>query len=380
MFVFFTVYFSCRGKYSPLTTVGSHHTMSPSLRAQPLRSVLWTSALLPTRRFLTTPLTRTSRHARLTPLSRLITQIHDTHTSRIAFRRFLATQSPPASTRPEDPSLPPPPQPDIFGGFFLSPLILQLLSGSFFIFLGYGLALTLTPFPLDTSLKPSVLAKAEQAVRQPKYGPKEDYHKAIEELKALWAKKGKEDRVSVDQADLESHGISDWSYHEEKRPTVVVWVDSTVDVQEIVIIAQKYRVPITPFSGGTSLEGHFSSVSTPYCSLRSMLRCDQPFGGISLDMSMMDKILRVSEADGDMTVQPGVKWEDVNSYLADEKIPLFFPLDPGPGATIGGMVGTGCSGTNAVRYGTAKAEWFLNLVNSPFPNETSRNGFLLRRD
>jgi len=97
-------------------------------------------------------------------------------------------------------------------------------------------------------------------------------------------------------------------------------------------------------------------------------------------MSMMDKILRVSEADGDMTVQPGVKWEDVNSYLADEKIPLFFPLDPGPGATIGGMVGTGCSGTNAVRYGTAKAEWFLNLVNSPFPNETSRNGFLLRRD
>ena len=76
----------------------------------------------------------------------------------------------------------------------------------------------------------------------------------------------------------------------------------------------------------------------------------------------MDKILRVSEADGDITVQPGVKWEDLNAYLAEKKIPLFFPLDPGPGATIGGMVGTGCSGTNAVRYGTAKAEWFLNLV------------------
>lgn len=81
-------------------------------------------------------------------------------------------------------------------------------------------------------------------------------------------------------------------------------------------------------------------------------------------MSMMDKILRVSEVDGDVILQPGVKWEDLNAHLAEEKIPLFFPLDPGPGATIGGMVGTGCSGTNAVRYGTAKAEWFLNLVSA----------------
>jgi len=76
----------------------------------------------------------------------------------------------------------------------------------------------------------------------------------------------------------------------------------------------------------------------------------------------MDKILRISEADGDVTVQPGVKWEDLNAHLKEKGIPLFFPLDPGPGATIGGMCGTGCSGTNAVRYGTAKAEWFLNLV------------------
>ena len=79
-------------------------------------------------------------------------------------------------------------------------------------------------------------------------------------------------------------------------------------------------------------------------------------------MSRMDKILRISEADGDVTVQCGVKWEDLNAHLAEKKIPLFFPLDPGPGATIGGMIGTGCSGTNAVRYGTAKGEWFLNLV------------------
>jgi len=76
----------------------------------------------------------------------------------------------------------------------------------------------------------------------------------------------------------------------------------------------------------------------------------------------MDKIIEVSAADGDAIVQTGVKWEDLNNHLAEKGVPLFFPLDPGPGATIGGMAGTGCSGTNAVRYGTAKAEWFLNLV------------------
>lgn len=63
-----------------------------------------------------------------------------------------------------------------------------------------------------------------------------------------------------------------------------------------------------------------------------------------------------------MIVQSGVGWEDINAHLADLDIPLFFPLDPGPGATIGGMIGTGCSGTNACRYGTAKAEWVLNVT------------------
>lgn len=65
----------------------------------------------------------------------------------------------------------------------------------------------------------------------------------------------------MDDSDLETHGVSDWSYHDAKKPTVVVWADSTDEVREIVKIATKWRVPITPFSGGTSLEGHFSSVS-----------------------------------------------------------------------------------------------------------------------
>lgn len=66
--------------------------------------------------------------------------------------------------------------------------------------------------------------------------------------------------------------------------------------------------------------------------------------------------------DSDMVVQSGVPWEEINSHLASLSHPLFFPLDPGPGATIGGMIGTGCSGTNACRYGTARGEWVLNVV------------------
>ena len=78
----------------------------------------------------------------------------------------------------------------------------------------------------------------------------------------------------------------------------------------------------------------------------------------------MDKILNISEMDGEARVQAGVKWEDLNDYLVKKGIPLFWPIDPGPGATFGGMAGTGCSGTNAVRSGTAKGEWFINLVSA----------------
>lgn len=113
----------------------------------------------------------------------------------------------------------------------------------------------------STALKPSIMAISEQEANQPSYGTKEDYALAIRELKEMWARKGNADRVSTDGEDLEVHGISDWSYHDAQRPTVVVWVESTEEVQEVVLLARRYRVPITPFSGGTSLEGHFSSVS-----------------------------------------------------------------------------------------------------------------------
>jgi D-lactate dehydrogenase (cytochrome) len=121
---------------------------------------------------------------------------------------------------------------------------------------------------VNTSLQPSVIGIANQEARQPVYGSLEDYKLAIRELKEKWGAKGKADKVSTDKEDLDTHGVSDWSYHEAKRPTVVVWAESTEEVQEVVLLARRYRVPITPFSGGTSLEGHFSSVSGPRRAVR----------------------------------------------------------------------------------------------------------------
>ncbi|KAH8086977.1 putative D-lactate dehydrogenase cytochrome oxidoreductase protein [Filobasidium floriforme] len=198
--------------------------------------------------------------------------------------------------------------------------------------------------PLD--LDPKDESVTGPGTFRPVHGSKKAYDAAIVALRASFQKKGKEDNVSTDEDDLRSHGINDWSYHGSHPASVVVWAESIEDVKEVVDISRKFKVPITPYSGGTSLEGHFSS----------------PYAGISLDMSRMDRILQINEADGDVVVEPGVKWEDLNAELKKKGIPLFFPLDPGPGATIGGMMSTGCSGTNAVRYGTMRGEWVLNAT------------------
>lgn len=100
---------------------------------------------------------------------------------------------------------------------------------------------------------------------------------------------------------------------------------------------------MTAFSGGTSLEGHFAPTR----------------GGVCIDFARMNRILNIHKEDLDVVVQPAVGWEHLNEVL--EKDGLFFPPDPGPGAMIGGMVGTGCSGTNAARYGTMR-EWVLSLT------------------
>ena len=100
---------------------------------------------------------------------------------------------------------------------------------------------------------------------------------------------------------------------------------------------------MTPYSGGTSLEANFSC----------------PHGGMSIDFAYMDAVVAMHEEDMDVVVQPGIQWMELNNQIKDSG--LFFPVDPGPSAKIGGMVGTSCSGTGAVRWGTMK-DWVINLT------------------
>ncbi|TFK19088.1 hypothetical protein FA15DRAFT_674754 [Coprinopsis marcescibilis] len=176
-----------------------------------------------------------------------------------------------------------------------------------------------------------------------KYGSPEDFAKAIEDLRQLLPSED----VSTNPDDLLVHGFSPNDHHPACSPSVVVYPRSTKDVVKIVKIASKYRMPVIPYSGATSLEGQFRGHET---------------GGICVDMNHMDSILEIHEADSDIVCQPATRWMDINETLKEKGIPLFWPIDPAPGATIGGMLSTGCSGTNAVRYGTAKGEWFLNAT------------------
>jgi len=168
-------------------------------------------------------------------------------------------------------------------------------------------------------------------------------------LEAAWADfvgiVGNEN-VSTEIANMKSHSGSDWSSYVSKpdeHPFLVVSPSTTEEVSKIVKICHERKIPITAYSGGTSLEGHFSATR----------------GGICIDFGRMDKILKLHKDDLDVIVQPAVGWENLNEELAKDG--LFFPPDPGPGAMIGGMIGTGCSGTNAYRYGTMR-DWVLSLT------------------
>ncbi|KIK64084.1 hypothetical protein GYMLUDRAFT_71528 [Collybiopsis luxurians FD-317 M1] len=179
---------------------------------------------------------------------------------------------------------------------------------------------------------------------KPQYGSAKDFEKAISELKIAFPD---EDAVSTDPDDVYAHGFSVNDYHPGTAHSVVVYPKSTEDVVKIVKIANKYRMPIVAYAGATSLEGQFRGYSA---------------GGICVDTAQMNQILQINEADSDMVCQPGVGWVEINETLHEKGIPLFFPIDPALSATLGGMISNGCSGTNAVRYGTAKGEWFLNVT------------------
>lgn len=143
------------------------------------------------------------------------------------------------------------------------------------------------------------------------------------------------DRVSTAQAVREQHGHTT-TYHKNLPPDAVVFAQSTEEVADIVRICASRNVPVIPFGAGSSLEGQLNA----------------PFGGVSIDLSQMNQILAVNAEDLDCVVQAGVTRVELNEYLRDTG--LFFPIDPGANASIGGMASTRASGTNAVRYGTMR--------------------------
>jgi D-lactate dehydrogenase (cytochrome) len=158
-----------------------------------------------------------------------------------------------------------------------------------------------------------------------------------EELRdALAVAVGDRSRVSDGDSERDLHA-SDITFHRPRRPDVVVYATSTGDVSAVLALADGLGVPVTPFGAGSSLEGHVIPVE----------------GGISLDLTRMDRVLELSPADLTATVQPGVTRSALERAASEHG--LFFPVDPGADATLGGMAATNAAGTTTVRYGKMRA-------------------------
>ena len=153
---------------------------------------------------------------------------------------------------------------------------------------------------------------------------------AVRELTAAFG-----NRLVTSQAVREQHGHTT-TWHHNEPPDAVVYPQSTQDVQQVVLICARHGVPVIAFGTGTSLEGHVNA----------------PLGGISIDVRDMNRVLAVHAEDLDCVVEPGITRKILNEHLRDQG--LFFPIDPGADASLGGMTATRASGTNAVRYGTMK--------------------------
>jgi len=159
-------------------------------------------------------------------------------------------------------------------------------------------------------------------------------------LDALRARFG--DRLSTAEAVRAHHG-RDESAYDPMLPDAVVFAQTTEDVAAVAKLCFEHEIPLIPYGAGSSLEGHLLAVA----------------GGVSLDLSQMNRVLSVHPEDLTVTVEPGVTRKQLNTEIRDTG--LFFPIDPGADASIGGMCATRASGTNAVRYGTMR-ENVLNLT------------------
>jgi D-lactate dehydrogenase (cytochrome) len=168
-------------------------------------------------------------------------------------------------------------------------------------------------------------SSAESAARDPRA-----IQAAITTLAATFG-----NRLVTSQAVREQHGNTT-SWIPNQPPDAVVFPQSAADVETIVRICAAERVPMIAFGTGTSLEGHVNA----------------PHGGISIDFRDMNRVLAVHAEDFDCVIEPGVTRKALNEHLRDQG--LFFPIDPGADASLGGMAATRCSGTNAVRYGTMR--------------------------
>lgn len=171
---------------------------------------------------------------------------------------------------------------------------------------------------------------------------KSDYpiDQLLQELKQFL----QEDQIDLDLGERRTKGKPWSSYHKvDNFPHVIVYPSSTEEVSKIVKCCSALNIPITPYGGGTSLEGQLLTLK----------------GGLSIDFANMKQIIELHENDLDVTVQAGLGYLELNEYLRPKG--LWFPLDPGPGASVGGMCACRCSGSTAVRYGSMR-ENVLNLT------------------